>query len=179
MIRWMIQTVLCLFLSPLLAAQQVASPDAASTSSQQDQPVQQTAARPTLPEFITIPKNTKIELVALDSVSSATATVGSDIRLAVVNDVMVNGVTVIHAGTPVTGTITNVKRGSHKMNRNGRVNIRARDLQSGKQIKVHLTDVSPVDRIPGGNAWNSSGKEVWIPVAVIATIVLLVLLGGW
>jgi hypothetical protein len=98
MIRWLLQSTLCLILCPLVAAQQVAPPAAP------------TDALHPIPEFVTIPKGTKIELVLLDPLSSATNKRGDSIRFAVAEDVIVNGIVAIPAGTPVAGIVTAVKK---------------------------------------------------------------------
>jgi hypothetical protein len=60
---------------------------------------------------VSIPKDTKIELMPLESISSGTAVAGSPVRFAVAKDVMVDGVIAIRAGAPVTGIVTKVRPG--------------------------------------------------------------------
>lgn len=93
--RATLQSALCLVLSPLLVAQQAVP----------------TPASPHAPS-ITIPKDTKIELIAMESISSETAIKGSTVRFEVANDISVNGLIVLWAGTPVTGKVTKVRRGT-------------------------------------------------------------------
>src|ERR1035441_7861112 len=78
---------------------------------------------------------------------SATATVGSVVSFAVAKDVVVNGFTVAHAGTPVTGKITDVRRGSHETNRNGRLKIELNKLEEGKTVKLRLATIRWTSRI--------------------------------
>jgi hypothetical protein len=128
----------------LLAAQQVAE----GARQQAFQPITPDAASaPAQPDTITIPKDTRIELIALETVSSATATVGSVVSFAVAKDVVVNGFTVAHAGTPVTGKITDVRRGSHETNRNGRLKIELNKLEEGKTVKLRLATIRWTSRI--------------------------------
>jgi hypothetical protein len=107
MIRSLLQSAFCLCLSPLLVAQQTGqtAPTLAPAI-----PSQSPSATPT-PAVVTIPEGTKIEIVPLENVSSEFAVAGSPVRFAVARNIVVNGVTVLHAGAPVTGTVTSVKRG--------------------------------------------------------------------
>jgi hypothetical protein len=104
MIRTTVQSALCLLLSPFLVAQQVAG-GAMQTTSQSDQrssvPTQST---------ITVPKGTKIPLVLLESLSSATARKRQLIRFAVARDVMANGTVVIRRGTRALGVVTKSRK---------------------------------------------------------------------
>jgi hypothetical protein len=108
--RGLLQSILSLILCPLLVAQQAAPPAASADAPQPSRPAPATNAFRPLPEFVTIPRGTKIELVMLDSLSSATNKRGDTIRFAVAEDVIVDGIVAIHAGTPVTGIVTAVKK---------------------------------------------------------------------
>jgi len=127
-----IQSALCVCLAPLLAAQQVS------------QRVEQLPSAST-PEFVTIPKNTAVELSALELVSSATATVGTPVHFVVVHDVVVEGVIVLRAGTRLTATVTRVKRGVPKHN-NGKLEIELQDVEIGKSARLSLSMRPP--RLP-------------------------------
>src|ERR1017187_8034063 len=98
MIRSMIQAALCLILCPLLTAQQISPPAALADAPQSFTPAPVTAATYPLPEFVNIPKDTEIELISLEVVSSATATKGQLVRLALAKDVLVKGLVVIPKG---------------------------------------------------------------------------------
>jgi len=106
----LIQCALCFILCPLLVAQQAAPPTASPDAPQPSMPAPATNAPRPLPEFVTVPKGTKIELVMLDPLSSATNKRGDTIRFAVAKDVIVDGIVAIHAGTPATGIVTAVKK---------------------------------------------------------------------
>jgi hypothetical protein len=86
MLRKLFQSVLCIVLTSLLAAQQ-------GTTS------------------ITVPKDTKIELMTLETISTQSEAKGSVVRFAVARDIAIDGVTVIPAGMPVTGVVTKANRG--------------------------------------------------------------------
>jgi hypothetical protein len=95
---------------------------------------------------VLIPKDTKIELVALEPVSSGNTNAGAAVRFAVVEDVVVDGVTVIHRGTFVNGTVTNVRRGSPTKHKWGYLRIKLSAMRIGKQGQLSLTGVYPMDR---------------------------------
>jgi hypothetical protein len=118
--RSILQSVVCLLLCPLLGAQQTASavlPSAPETISQPAVPAQTTVsgAAPAItgqpPERILVPRGTLIGFYTLDPVSSATAAVGSTVRLVLAKNFAPGGVTMLRAGTVVPGTVTQVRRG--------------------------------------------------------------------
>ncbi len=125
MLRWLLQSMLCLMLCPLLVAQQVTPPAAPAD-----------APHP-LSEFITIPKYTKIELISLEEISSATAIKGQSVRLAVAKDVLVDGLVVIPKGTIASGVVSYVIKGAPRI-RDGSLWVEPRNifLNNGKTIKV-------------------------------------------
>jgi hypothetical protein len=146
MIRWLLQSTLCLVLCPLLVAQQAAPPTASADAPQPSMPAPATDTPRPLPEFVTVPKGTEIELVMLDSLSSATNKRGDTIRFAVAKDVIVDGIVAIHAGTPVTGIVTAVKKMiPHKSS--GQICVRAMFIDKAGHRGVLLTyDPSLEDR---------------------------------
>jgi hypothetical protein len=86
--RRTIQAVACFVLAPLLVAQQAAS--SVTTPTKTGKP-------------IVLKKGTDVHLVLLESVSSATATKGQSVHMAVLDDVTDgNGVIVIPKGTSAT-----------------------------------------------------------------------------
>jgi hypothetical protein len=95
MIRKMLQAILCITLCPLLAGQQAASPVSVPTG----------ANKP-----IVLKKRTFMKLMLLEAVSSATATTGQSVRMAVKEDVTIDGVVVIPEGTPATGVVAAVRK---------------------------------------------------------------------
>jgi hypothetical protein len=90
-----LRSILCIALSALLVAQ---SPEIAGAS---PGPANQS---------ISIPKGTAIYVVTLEPVSSATAKKGQQVRMAVNQEVSVDGIIVIPVGTPVVGEVTHVRR---------------------------------------------------------------------
>jgi len=117
-------SAVCLILSPLLVGQE-------STS-------------------IRVPKDTKIELVSLENTSSEFAFMGAPVRFAVAKDVVVNGVTVLHAGAPVKGAITEFKGGmAHR--KWASLTIRVREIQISTGVDLRLTASHPEWRAKPGD----------------------------
>lgn len=104
MIRKLLQSALCFILCPLLVAQQLPAPAMASDAPQSSTPAPATATPHPLPEFVTIPKDKKIELVLLDSVSPSKSKREDVIRYAVEKDVVVDGIVILHSGSIVPGS---------------------------------------------------------------------------
>ncbi len=146
MIRKIVQSVICICLSPLLVAQQVAQ-QAEKQAPGSAAPGPATASSGASSGFITVTKATGIEVVAIDPVSSATAAVGSKIRFRVNKNVVVQNVPVFRAGTLLTGTIQKVTKGSKKRHRNGKVTVRMDSLilRSGQNIR--FTGSSPSQQL--------------------------------
>jgi hypothetical protein len=141
-IRRMLQSALCL--CPLLAQQTPqASSQTAPSNPAQSAPA--AAAHPSLPEFITVPKGTEIDLVALDTISSGTASAGTRVRFLVAKDVEVGGATVIHDGSPTTGVVARVKRGV-PYRQWPELTIRVKEVEAANGSKLRLTDSDPLCR---------------------------------
>jgi hypothetical protein len=165
MVRFLLQSVLCVTLCPLLVAQQ------ATTGSQQ-QPVPQphhpaAATTPAQPQTIRIPKDTEIELVALEPVSSATATKGQLVRLAVAKDLMVNGLAVIPRGALATGSVT----GLHKAapgKKDGSIRVSRITLTLGDGRRVKLKDCPSAGEDCGDIAPRWELWTIFLPFTVLA-----------
>jgi hypothetical protein len=140
MLRKLLQSTLCFVLCPLLVAQQAAQTVPPFAVPHPPQPASATAdTEPVQPEKITIPKDTKIELALKEQAVPGSERNGSAIQLVVTRDVVVGGVMALRAGAPVAGVLTVERHDSHKVHRNGRVSIRAQDLESGRPILINLS----------------------------------------
>jgi hypothetical protein len=175
----MIQAALCLILSPLLAAHQVA----AEAQQQAAEPVTPEAAN-TLALYATLDfvKGRKIQLVAQEPVSIEMAQTGAPFQFVVDKDVAVDGVTLIHAGTPVTGVIAKVNRGSYERSRDGYLDLRLSAPAGGKPVLVRLGGVPPqpvyrmaVDN-PPNNYFDQFLRTFQIAGAVVGFFFLLMIL---
>ena len=90
MLRKLLHGPICVCLSPLLAAQQIAH---------------------TRPLELTIRRDTEINFITLEPVSSATASKRQMVRLAVATDLVIQGVVAIPKGTPATGEVSRLTKG--------------------------------------------------------------------
>jgi hypothetical protein len=167
MIRKILQSALCICLAPLLVAQQMGQT-----------PVNPVKATPShgpsttpSPTTVTIPRDTKIELVSLDNVSSEFAVAGSPVRFAVAQDVVVDGVTVISAGTPLTGFVTKAKRGVARHRWAG-LTIRVREIQAGPGLKLRLGASNPEQRARPGDYFDYLGTCVVLLPFCVALVIL-------
>jgi hypothetical protein len=142
MIRRFLQSALCICLSPLLVAQ-----------------------RNSVTGTVMVPKNTKIELMALETVSSETARKGSLIRFAVVNNVIFDGITVIADGSPVTGIVTKVNRGV-AFHRWAELRIHVKEVRIGSGLRLPLSPWQDVGREGTG------GDLAWCIVFFVPCIAL-------
>jgi hypothetical protein len=169
MIRSLLQCFLCISLCPLLAAQLAAS------DAQQPRP-QPPAADLALaqPTSLTSVKDRKIELQAPQPVWFATAKPGSEFLFVVDKDVIVGGVTVIQAKTPVTGIVTKVARGSYERNQNSYLDVRLNASDAGKPIKVRIAGTIPAQRVTRGfDPWSPISKGITIG-AIFATVLCVI-----
>ena len=172
MIRKLLQSALCISLCPLLAAQQVAG--GAPQSEAPQRLADNAAAVPEPTAYAAIPEDTKIELTVMDSVSMETAKAGSYVLLAVARNVVVNKVTVLRAGTCLTGTITGEKRGSHTMNRNGNLTIRAWELQSGRKIRLRVKGMRAENAYAMNGRSSETKRCIWLLTGVGLFVLLLI-----
>jgi hypothetical protein len=170
MIRWLLQSALCLILCPLLAAQQISSPAAPFDAPQSSTPALETAAPHLPPEFVNIPKDTQIELISLEAVSSATATKGQLVRLAVAKGVLVKGLVVIPRGTLATGVVSRLTKGVPGK-RDGflQVTPSVLFLNNGTTIKLHENDWIDTDFGPPWFMYTFLGA-IFLPILILANL---------
>jgi hypothetical protein len=161
MIRKMLQSVLCMILSPLLAAQQVTQSSALDTSAQN------AISSNSSPTFVTLTKGTEIKLISLDAISSATTKAGTNIRFRVDQDVVVQSMTVIRAGTLLTGTITKVVAGSRKRHRDGQIRLHIDNLHMAGGQTIRFTGLSPSAQFERKQNRKFAAKDLlWLPLAM-------------
>jgi hypothetical protein len=172
------QSVLFLILCPLLVAQQVTTSAVTSDAPQPSLPAPLTTAPHSLPEFITIPKDKKIELVQLDSVSPSKSKRGDVIRYAVEEEVVVDGIVILHAGSIVLGVVTKATK-AVPGKRDGDIDFEPRALEIGGHHKLHLTSSPPSPPKTRAERKDAVGKAVgiivtaplWIPIFPIFAVV--------
>lgn len=96
---------------------------------------------------VKVPQGTPVTLKFAQALSSRTAKSGQTVKLNVAKDVVVNGTTVLKAGTPVTATISEVGKSD----------------RFGKNAQIKLT-INPVNKIPlqprsKGNSFKGSKTD--------------------
>ena len=177
MSRKLLQSVLCLLLCPLLAAQQVQA-----QAPQDDQLSAPPLAVTTFaqPAYTVGPDASIIRLEAAEGATFAKEKIGASFRFVVDHDVELGTVTMLRAGTPVTGTIIAVKRGSARKHRGGQLDLQLSDVADGNRVMVRLMGASRVKRAVDHNAFG--GVHVSSNPGVVALIMgaigILVLIGG-
>lgn len=157
MIGKLLPSVLCIFLSPLLVAQETAqqgtSPTPASTAP--------------IPPQITLFSDAGIHIIAPGNPSFARMKPGTTVRFFSDSDVVVNGVKVIAASVPVEGVVEKVVRASRFRNRSAQIFIRVGESASGAAANILLRCDSP-----------ESNREM-SPDQNIATIAITSVLDGF
>lgn len=133
MTRKMLQSALCICLSPLLAAQQVSEPAPSAPAVK--------AAHPSAPSgTVRIPAYTPVNLRLEQRVSSADAHVGDRVCFTLVNDLAANGRVVAPAGTSLFATVRHVHPKSKT--RNGYVRLSGPELDLGLGQRIRFTDAT-------------------------------------
>jgi hypothetical protein len=127
-------------LCPLL----IALPVAAESRQQAAEPANPEAVNIlALPASLDFVKGRKIQLVAHEPISIGTAQVGDPFQFVVDKDVAVDGVTLIHVGTPVIGVVAKVNRGSYERGRYGYLDLRLSEPAGGRPVVVRLGGIPP------------------------------------
>ena len=179
MARFLLPSIVCIGLCPLL----IALPVAAETQQQAAEPAAPAAVNTlALPASLDFVKGRKIQLVAREPVSMETAQTGAPFQFVVDKDVLVDGVTLIHAGTPMTGVIAKANRGSYERSRDGYLDLRLSERSGEKPIVVRLGGIppEPVYHVAADNPQNTYFgqflRDFQIAVAVVGGFFLLMIL---
>jgi hypothetical protein len=94
------------------------------------------------------PDSTWVELSITDWGPLQKAATGTTVPLVVTEDVMVDGVKAIGAGTMLTGIIAKQKQGTHWLGSDGRMQIEARDLKIAAPIPIYRRSVLEALNVP-------------------------------
>jgi hypothetical protein len=170
LIRTVLQSAHFFILCPLLMAQQAPTINVNSDRTQSPVPALATDAPQQIPAFVTIPKDTEIKIIALEAISSATAVVGAPVKFAVAEDVVADGIIVVHAGTPVNGTIVQVTRGSQEKHRVGHMTIRFAGMDLGNHLNLQVTGTYPGNRKTSGRVFKSVAEGALDSIAFVAVL---------
>ena len=171
MIRKLLPSALCIFLSPLLVAQQVAQQAASATT--------QPAPAAPIPSQITLSSDAAIRIVTPGDVPFAKIKPGTIVRFVVDRDVIVNGVKVISASTPVDGVVEKVIHASHFQRRSAQLFIQVGESASGTAANVLLRCSNPDNNLEGslgGTIPQFSIVGILNTVAIITLVLVLLLL---
>jgi hypothetical protein len=128
MLRRLIESTTALCLALLLTAEAVG---------QEARQPQVSAQTPVAQSSTNLPRDTEVELILMETVSSATATKGQAVRLAVAKDIFVQGRILIPRGTLASGVVSRVRKGVPG-ERDGNVEVRpvALTLADGTKLKL-------------------------------------------
>lgn len=121
-----------------------------------------------IPVYVKIPVGTRIPVVTLDELSSKNSKKGTKLNLSIVENIIIDGRTVIAKGAPIWGVVAEAKKAG-RFDSDGALNIRLDSTKTtdGKtvQLLANLRDTAPgeehksqvgenakkvVDALPGG-----------------------------
>ena len=172
MIRRLLSSTLCIFLSPLLVAQQAAQQQASTTP--------QTASPVQIPLQATLSTDAVIRIVTPNNLPFAKIKTGTTVRFVVDRDVIVNGVKVIAASTPVDGVVEKIIHASHFQNRAAQMFIQVGETASGTTTNLllrcySLDNDSQGSYTPTGPFFAMSGILNGFAIITLLLLLLLVL----
>lgn len=164
--------VCCLVTCPLLIAQQTAPPTAAAaTSSAETAPPPANVA----PAPNTLLDGTPVKLRLSQTISSADAKVGQEVPFEVVEDVQVDGVTVLPKGATAIGSVTEAEP-KKRMGRGGKLNVNISYARLTDQQKVALRAMK--DTKGGGHVGAMAGAIVATSLVFFPAAPLFLLMHG-
>jgi hypothetical protein len=149
--------LLCLAACPILIAQQTASPAAPVAAPTQQSTAQATTAPSRPPQPNTLVDGTPVKLRLSQTISSADAKVGQEVPFEVIEDVQVEGVTVLPKGSSAIATVTEAEH-KKSMGRGGKLNVSISYARLADQEKVALRAVK--DSQGGGHVGAMTGAIV-------------------
>jgi hypothetical protein len=160
----------CFLLIPLLSFSLVAQqmPETQSPQSANGQPA---AAAPADDENM-LDDGTPVKLRLTNEISSATAKAGDQISFAAVDDIELNGITVLHRGSSVSGVITEADA-KKRMGRGGKLNFTIGNLILADGEKVNLRAV----RESSGSSHVAGMVELMVNMPIAAAPFFLLMHG--
>ena len=162
-----LRTLSLLTLTALLAqqTQALAQEPTQQPAANAPQAVTQPEAAPVIP----VPKGTYVNLVLTEQVSSATATKGQTVRMAVSKDVLENGVVLIPRGTPATGVVKQVARAIPGKS-DGSLRIVPQEITMPNGLLYRLRDSPPGEDACGdmGPCWALIGGAILLSPLILA-----------
>jgi hypothetical protein len=170
-----IAAIFCLACCPLLVAQQASTPTPASANPDSG-PVAVAPPQPSRPpQPNTLMDGTPVKLRLSETMSSASAKVGQEVPFEVVEDVTVDGVTVLPKGATAIGTVTdcNAKK---SMGRAGKLDISISYARLADQEKAALRAMQ--DNKGGGHVGAMTGAMVATSIVFFPAAPLFLFIHG-
>jgi PEGA domain len=167
--------LLCLATCPILIAQQTTSPSAAPAPSAPQNTAQVPAASSQPPQPNTLVDGTPIKLSLSQTISSADAKVGQEVPFEVIEDVQVDGVTVLPKGSSAIATVTEAEH-KRSMGRGGKLNVSITYARLADQEKVALRAVK--DSQGGGHVGAMTGAIVATSIVFFPAAPLFLFIHG-
>lgn len=122
-------------------------------------------------QVVSVPQGTEVRLRLTENISSADAKIGDRVNMAVLEDVTIGGVVVVHSGAAARGEIT-VAHGKRRMGRAGAVSLRVDSVQASDGSTLKLTGDERKQK--GGNGALKMGVvAVLLTPSPLAPMVLL------
>ncbi len=163
----------CLVTCPSLIAQQVAAPSTVPPSPSATELAVQPPAGPPPPH--TLLDGTPVTLRISQTISSADAKVGQEVPFEVMEDLQVDGVTVLPKGSTAIGTVTEAEP-KRRMGRGGKLNININYARLVDQEKVALRAAK--DTNGGGHVGAMTGAIVATSIVFFPAAPLFLLMHG-
>ena len=131
MIRTTLESILCLVLSPLLAAQQISQEPARVENDLHTNANQTSIPISSLPPGMTI-------ILLMPAFRPRPLAIDASVDLVVLHDVEMNGKIVLRAGTTLPAILTDERHGSFTVRQDETIRVHARDLQSGQPLRIRM-----------------------------------------
>jgi hypothetical protein len=160
--RRLVQSALCLFLSPLLAAQQTPVP-----ASSAEVPAQ-------IELDLTGGRQVQFLSTSVDSLGKIRR--GHSVQIELTADATYGGEVVIPAWVPVNGVVVKIYRARRDMERDGQLFIKMPVTVSGKQTNILIRCTNPA--APYENGFPSERAQKWRVIVVIAICIAGMIVGA-
>jgi hypothetical protein len=165
MTRRILQSALCLFLAPLLVAQQAAQPDAGAPKSDST-PAQLR---------IILPDDTSIRILTPAGLSLDALTAGELVQFIADRELTYRGVTLIPAGVPVVGVVAQLQRPSRFRHKDGQVLIRVTESVSGT-VTDALLQCKFAASSPSSPPMSASNRAALARILILLAVLVLFIL---
>jgi hypothetical protein len=165
MVRKLLQSALCICLSPLLIAQQT---------------VQSAVGQSALPQIhIDLTGDAGVRFLIPQPDWLGTVETGDLVKFVVGADVTSGDAVLFHAGAPVDGVVGQVKHSSRVHHRDGQIFINVTEMVSGKMTEIVVRCSNPADMyVPSASPRSSMSVGHAIACIAVLGLILLVAYGA-